>query len=183
MIYTSPSPPSCNFIQEPLGSSYMLESFCWDGDWHSTEFISAMNCHLFFFLVLPIYCYQPISLHPRAHMLSHVIPWTSARQTPLSIDFSRQEYWSGLPFPSPWTAILMAWSLSTRDKGIQALIHVHWSSFIIFSMWKCLFSAYFWVLNIYVMIFFDIIGENWTQIEYCMILGLIRVRVNLCWLW
>ena len=56
---------------------------------------------LFFFLVLPVYCYQPISLHPRAHMLSHVIPWTSARQTPLSIDFSRQEYWSGLPFPSP----------------------------------------------------------------------------------
>ena len=55
----------------------------------------------FFFLVLPVYCYQPISLHPRAHMLSHVIPWTSARQTPLSVDFSRQEHWSGLPFPSP----------------------------------------------------------------------------------
>ena len=55
----------------------------------------------FFFLVLPVYCYQPISFHPRAHMLSHVIPWTSACQTPLSMDFSRQEYWSGLPFPSP----------------------------------------------------------------------------------
>ena len=55
----------------------------------------------FFFLVLPVYCYQPISLHLRAHMLSHVIPWTSAHQTPLSMDFSRQEYWSGLPFPSP----------------------------------------------------------------------------------
>ena len=54
-----------------------------------------------FFLVLPVYCYQPTSLHPRAHMLSHVIPWTSACQTPLSMDFSRQEYWSGLPFPSP----------------------------------------------------------------------------------
>ena len=54
-----------------------------------------------FFLVLPVYCYQPVSLHPRAHMLNHVIPWTSARQTPLSMDFSRQEYWSGLPFPSP----------------------------------------------------------------------------------
>ena len=54
-----------------------------------------------FFLVLPLYCYQPISLHPRVHMLSHVIPWTSACQTPLSMGFSRQEYWSGLPFPSP----------------------------------------------------------------------------------
>ena len=56
-----------------------------------------------FFLVLPVYCYQPISLHPHAHILSHVIPWTSAHQTPLSVDFSRQEYWSGLPFPSPPT--------------------------------------------------------------------------------
>ena len=28
-------------------------------------------------------------------------PWTVAYQTLLSMDFSRQEYWSGLPFPSP----------------------------------------------------------------------------------
>ena len=28
-------------------------------------------------------------------------PWTAARQAPLSIGFPRQEYWSGLPFPSP----------------------------------------------------------------------------------
>ena len=37
--------------------------------------------------------------------LSHVrlfaIPWTAAHQAPLSMGFSRQEYWSGLPFPSP----------------------------------------------------------------------------------
>ena len=29
------------------------------------------------------------------------IPWTVARQAPLSMEFSKQEYWSGLPFPSP----------------------------------------------------------------------------------
>ena len=28
--------------------------------------------------------------------------WTVLCQTPLSMEFSRQEYWSGLPFPSPW---------------------------------------------------------------------------------
>ena len=28
-------------------------------------------------------------------------PWTVACQVPLSMGFSRQEYWSGLPFPSP----------------------------------------------------------------------------------
>ena len=37
--------------------------------------------------------------------LSHVrlfaTPWTVAHQAPPSMAFSRQEYWSGLPFPSP----------------------------------------------------------------------------------
>ena len=28
-------------------------------------------------------------------------PWTAAHQAPLSMGFSRQEYWSGLPLPSP----------------------------------------------------------------------------------
>ena len=28
-------------------------------------------------------------------------PWTIAHQAPLSMEFSRQEYWSGLPFPTP----------------------------------------------------------------------------------
>ena len=30
-----------------------------------------------------------------------VTPWTVACQAPLSMGFPRQEYWSGLPFPSP----------------------------------------------------------------------------------
>ena len=31
---------------------------------------------------------------------SFATPWTVARQAPLSMEFSRQEYWNGLPFPS-----------------------------------------------------------------------------------
>ena len=41
-------------------------------------------------------------------LLSHVsrvrlcaTPWTAAHQAPLSLGFSRQEHWSGLPLPSP----------------------------------------------------------------------------------
>ena len=38
-------------------------------------------------------------------MLSHVwlfmTPWMVAHQAPLSMEFSRQEYWNGLPFPTP----------------------------------------------------------------------------------
>ena len=41
----------------------------------------------------------------KCQSLSHVqlfeTPWTVAYQAPLSVEFSRQEYWSGLPFPSP----------------------------------------------------------------------------------
>ena len=29
------------------------------------------------------------------------IPWTAAHEAPLSMGFSRQEYWSGLPLPFP----------------------------------------------------------------------------------
>ena len=30
------------------------------------------------------------------------IPWTVTHQAPMSMGFSRQEYWSGLPFPTLW---------------------------------------------------------------------------------
>ena len=33
--------------------------------------------------------------------LTLATPWTIASQAPLSVGFSRQEYWSGLPFPPP----------------------------------------------------------------------------------
>ena len=33
--------------------------------------------------------------------LTLLTPWTVARQAPLSMGFSRQEYWSGLPHPPP----------------------------------------------------------------------------------
>ena len=44
-------------------------------------------------------------LYTCAQSLSHVqlfpTPWTVAREAPLSMEFSMQEYWSGSPFPSP----------------------------------------------------------------------------------
>ena len=42
---------------------------------------------------------------PHARLLNRVglfvTPWTVAHQASLSMEFSRQEYYSGLPFPSP----------------------------------------------------------------------------------
>ena len=36
-----------------------------------------------------------------SHVQLFATPWTIVHQVPLSMGFSRQEYWSGLPFPSP----------------------------------------------------------------------------------
>ena len=41
-----------------------------------------------------------------------VTPWTSAYQAPPSVGFSRQEYWSGVPLPSPWRWLLFLFPLS-----------------------------------------------------------------------
>ena len=47
-----------------------------------------------------------------------VTPWTVARQTSLSVGFPRQEYWSGLPFPSPGNGLSVVYrvSVSCPDK-------------------------------------------------------------------
>ena len=37
-----------------------------------------------------------------SHVWLCATPWTAAYQAPPSMGFSRQEYWSGLPLPSPW---------------------------------------------------------------------------------
>ena len=36
-----------------------------------------------------------------SHVQFFVTPWTVGLQAPMSMEFSRQEYWSGLPFPTP----------------------------------------------------------------------------------
>ena len=45
-------------------------------------------------------------------------PWTVACQAPLSMKFSRQEYWSGLPFPS--TRDLPNPGIEPRSPALQA---------------------------------------------------------------
>ena len=39
-------------------------------------------------------------------MFDSVTPWTTVPKAPLSMEFSRQEYWSGLPFSTPGGWIL-----------------------------------------------------------------------------
>ena len=42
-----------------------------------------------------------IEVKSLSHIRLFATPWTVAYKAPLSVEFSRQEYCSGLPFPSP----------------------------------------------------------------------------------
>ena len=58
-----------------------------------------------------------------SHVQLSVTPWTAARQAPLSMGFSRQEYWSGLPSPSPGDLPkpgIKSWSLALQANSLQS---------------------------------------------------------------
>ena len=42
-----------------------------------------------------------MKVKPLSHVSLFATPWTVAHQAPPSMGFSKQEYWSGLPCPSP----------------------------------------------------------------------------------
>ena len=80
--------------------------------------IHSDNCLNFHFILMVASCLINTNLKRESPMIgrsifllfcfncsvaldSFVIPWTIAPQAPLSMGFPRQEYWSGLPFPSP----------------------------------------------------------------------------------
>ena len=53
-----------------------------------------------------------------SHVRFFATPRTVARQAPLSMGFSRQEYWSGLPFPPPGE--LLNSKIEPRSPALQA---------------------------------------------------------------
>ena len=81
--------------------------------WDSLGKNTGVGCH---FLL------QCMKVKIKMKLLSHirllVTPWTAAYQTPLSMGFSRQEYWSGVPLPSPkgMISMLQKAKLETRCR-------------------------------------------------------------------
>ena len=55
-------------------------------------------------------------------------PWTVARQAPPSMGFSRQEYWSGLPFPSPASWLKpRAWARNSPESFLTwPTLNLNW---------------------------------------------------------
>ena len=53
-----------------------------------------------------------------------VTPWTAAYQAPPSMGFSRQEYWSGVPLPSPFIGLWPLYRISVIQGG--EIINISW---------------------------------------------------------
>ena len=60
--------------------------------------------------------------------LTLAIPWTVARQAPLSMGFSKQEYWSGLPFPTSGDLSNQGIELSSPVLQAESLLLSHQGS-------------------------------------------------------
>ena len=92
----------------------------------------TVSLYEFFKIKLQLLLDSLIYLMLRAWLLSgfqlFATPGTIALQAPLSVGFSRQEYWSGLPFPSlgglpdpviqplPWVSVLLSLSLASEAE-------------------------------------------------------------------
>ena len=70
-------------------------------------------------MLTPVCC--TCVLNRFSHVWVFATPWTIAHQAPLFMEFSRQEYWSGLPFPPPG---------DLPDPGTEPESHVSYVSFI-----------------------------------------------------
>ena len=73
-------------------------------------------------------CVQSLS-----HVRLFVTPWTVVHQAPLSMGFSRQDHWSGLPFPLPGIFITQGWNPLLLHWQVDALpLEPTWKSMVHF---------------------------------------------------
>ena len=94
-----------------------IQSRPWSLQWPCMD-AEILQCSAFFVVQTVFLKDKKLNIHYRGHVLwftgafsihcclvskscPFATPWTAAHQAPLSMGFSRQEYWSGLPFPSP----------------------------------------------------------------------------------
>ena len=108
-------------------------------------------------------------------------PWTAAYQAPPSMGFSRQEYWSGVPLPSPngcivffflicWCIVLICFSLMTRNVEhiFLCLLAIYLSSLV-----RCLFRS---LTQFLIRLF----SYCWGFTEFLCISGKSFIRCVIC---
>ena len=78
--------------------------------WDSLGKNTGVGCHFL------LQCMKVKSL---SHVRPFATPWTAAYQAPPSMGFSRQEYWSGVPLPSPKTLLVDRYSCTKAINETQ----------------------------------------------------------------
>ena len=89
--------PVLGWLESTLGLPNTVLYCQWIIIKKSSSLWNAYCNHMLTYLILLLLLL--LSHFSRVQLLA--TPWTAAHQAPLSLGFSRQEHWSGLPFPSP----------------------------------------------------------------------------------
>ena len=92
--------------------SFFFEKFAF-------AFIDFLHSHINFTIILCVN-FVCLYMHMCCQLWLFVIPWTIAHQVPLSIEFSRQEYWSEQPFPTARG--------SSQPRDLTHLMSLHWQA-------------------------------------------------------
>ena len=84
-------------ISMSSSEKYLFRSSVHFLSWFICLFVFALGLYEFFIYLeyLPLLCWS------LSHVCLFVTLWNVAHQAPLSMEFSRQEYWSGVPCPPP----------------------------------------------------------------------------------
>ena len=100
----------------------------WTGSKLGKEYVKSVYCHHAYLSSMQSVCVPNCF----SHVQFFASLWTVAHQAPLSMGFSREEYWSGLPCPlpgdlpnpgvEPMSPILQAGSLPSEPPGSSIII-------------------------------------------------------------
>ena len=99
---------SCKLLEREWISTALLYSagnqsqypvINYTGKEYEKQYIYYIDTYYMYILHSTLLCYAMLSHFSRVRLCA--TPQTAAHQAPPSLGFSRQEYWSGLPFPSP----------------------------------------------------------------------------------
>ena len=122
------------------------------------------------------------------HVRLLATPWTAAYQAPPSVGFSRQEYWSGVPSPSPGTATRLQVFQSFKHYSLKCLQCMQEfegnengfsiALFLVLIIYSCIKITLNLVvlkkpllllllLIVLVVVFFTVLGIAWAQLDGC----------------
>ena len=105
--------------------------------WDSPGKNTGVGCHFL------LQCMKVVKVKSLSRVWLFATPWTAAHQAPLSIGFSRQEYWSGLPLPSLEEVLAEGITNIGQYLLICYKFYMYW--FILYSInvrrWLLLFSC------------------------------------------